>query len=96
MDNMGFVLDYLARWGHFLFGIAWIGLLYYFNFVQGEYFKESDASRARRCVLQTGSARDVVLPLGSCVHVPDGRVHAGVSRTRAGRSTSPSVPRLAR
>ncbi len=44
MDNMGFVLDYLARWGHFLFGIAWIGLLYYFNFVQGEYFKESDAS----------------------------------------------------
>ena len=44
MDNMGFVLDYLARWGHFLFGIAWIGLLYYFNFVQGEYFKEADAS----------------------------------------------------
>lgn len=42
MDNMGFVLDYLARWGHFLFGITWIGLLYYFNFVQGEYFKEAD------------------------------------------------------
>ena len=44
MDNIGFVLDYLARWGHFLFGITWIGLLYYFNFVQGEYFKEADAS----------------------------------------------------
>ena len=43
MDNIGFVLDYLARWGHFLFGIAWIGLLYYFNFVQAEYFKEADA-----------------------------------------------------
>jgi uncharacterized membrane protein len=42
MDNLSFVLDYLARWGHFLFGIAWIGLLYYFNFVQGEYFKEAD------------------------------------------------------
>ncbi|MCP5179348.1 MAG: urate hydroxylase PuuD [Pseudomonadales bacterium] len=41
MDTM--VLDYLARWGHFLFGITWIGLLYYFNFVQGEYVKESDA-----------------------------------------------------
>ena len=26
---------------HILFGILWIGLLYYFNFVQGEYFKES-------------------------------------------------------
>jgi uncharacterized membrane protein len=37
-------IDYLARWGHFLFGITWIGLLYYFNFVQGEYFKEADAS----------------------------------------------------
>ena len=44
MDNLGFVLDYLARWGHFLFGITWIGLLYYFNFVQGEYFKEAEAS----------------------------------------------------
>ena len=37
------VLDILARWGHYLFGITWIGLLYYFNFVQGEYFKEADA-----------------------------------------------------
>jgi uncharacterized membrane protein len=35
-------LDYLARWGHFLAGITWIGLLYYFNFVQTEYFKEAE------------------------------------------------------
>ncbi len=42
--DMSLVLDYLARWGHFLFGITWIGLLYYFNFVQGEYFKVADAS----------------------------------------------------
>ena len=35
-------LDYLFRWGHFLAGITWIGLLYYFNFVQGEYFKEAE------------------------------------------------------
>ncbi|MEZ5549262.1 MAG: urate hydroxylase PuuD [Pseudomonadales bacterium] len=38
------LIDYLARWGHFLAGITWIGLLYYFNFVQGEYFKEAEAS----------------------------------------------------
>jgi uncharacterized membrane protein len=44
MDNLGFMLDYLARWGHFLFGITWIGLLYYFNFVQGEYFKEAEGA----------------------------------------------------
>ena len=36
-------IDFLARWGHVLFGVTWIGLLYYFNFVQGEYFKEAEA-----------------------------------------------------
>ena len=30
--------DLLLRWIHFLAGITWIGLLYYFNFVQGEWF----------------------------------------------------------
>jgi len=38
------IIDYLARWGHFLAGVTWIGLLYYFNFVQTEYFKEADAA----------------------------------------------------
>jgi uncharacterized membrane protein len=33
----------LARWGHLLAGITWIGLLYYFNFVQMEYMKEAEA-----------------------------------------------------
>jgi len=28
------LLGAVARWGHFLAGITWIGLLYYFNFVQ--------------------------------------------------------------
>ncbi len=35
--------DVLFRWLHVLFGITWIGLLYYFNFVQTEYFKEAEA-----------------------------------------------------
>ncbi len=35
-------IEMLLRWGHFLAGITWIGLLYYFNFVQTEYFKEAD------------------------------------------------------
>ena len=34
----------LIRFAHIFFGILWIGLLYYFNFVQTEYFKESEAS----------------------------------------------------
>lgn len=37
-------LEMLLRWGHFMAGITWIGLLYYFNFVQTEYFKEADAT----------------------------------------------------
>ncbi|WP_075185830.1 urate hydroxylase PuuD [Teredinibacter haidensis] len=36
------IVDFLFRWVHMLFGIAWIGMLYYFNFIQTEYFKEAD------------------------------------------------------
>ena len=39
---MELLLDFLFRWGHILFGITWIGLLYYFNFVQTEYFKDAE------------------------------------------------------
>ncbi|NIP17200.1 MAG: antitermination protein NusG [Xanthomonadales bacterium] len=35
-------IQFLLRWIHLLAGVTWIGLLYYFNFVQGEYFKEAD------------------------------------------------------
>ncbi len=37
------ILEFIFRWAHVLFGITWIGMLYYFNFVQGEYFKEAAA-----------------------------------------------------
>ncbi|MFV8818285.1 urate hydroxylase PuuD [Haliea sp. E17] len=39
-----YLLEFVFRWAHVLFGITWIGLLYYFNFVQTEYFKEAEAS----------------------------------------------------
>lgn len=35
---------FLLRWLHIFFGIVWIGLLYYFNFVQGAFFAETDAA----------------------------------------------------
>lgn len=35
------LLGFLFRWSHVLFGITWIGMLYYFNFVQGGYFKQA-------------------------------------------------------
>ncbi|HXF96927.1 MAG TPA: urate hydroxylase PuuD [Gemmatimonadales bacterium] len=37
-------VEFLLRWVHFLAGITWIGLLYYFNFVQGPFFAEADAA----------------------------------------------------
>ena len=37
------LVDFLFRWAHVLAGVTWIGLLYYFNFIQGEYFKEAEA-----------------------------------------------------
>ena len=39
MDELVFML---LRFLHFLFGIMWIGLLYYFNFVQTPFFGETD------------------------------------------------------
>jgi uncharacterized membrane protein len=36
---MAATLELFFRWGHFLAGIMWIGLLYYFNFVQGAFLK---------------------------------------------------------
>ena len=38
-----FDIEFIFRWAHVLFGITWIGMLYYFNFVQTEYFKEAEA-----------------------------------------------------
>jgi uncharacterized membrane protein len=33
----------VLRWIHFMSGVAWIGMLYYFNFVQGAFLNEVDA-----------------------------------------------------
>lgn len=38
-----YIIEFIFRWAHVLFGITWIGMLYYFNFVQTEYFKEAEA-----------------------------------------------------
>jgi len=43
MDEVLLLLNFSTRWAHVLFGITWIGMLYYFNFVQGGYFKQASA-----------------------------------------------------
>jgi uncharacterized membrane protein len=37
-------IEFILRWIHFLAGITWIGLLYYFNFVQGPFMAEAAAA----------------------------------------------------
>lgn len=38
--------EMFLRYIHYFSGVIWIGMLYYFNFVQGEWFKELDANDA--------------------------------------------------
>ena len=35
--------EFLSRWAHYLSGVTWIGLLYYFNFVQVPAFADFEA-----------------------------------------------------
>jgi uncharacterized membrane protein len=42
MENLGLVAA-LSRWIHFMAGVMWIGLLYYFNFVQVAALKNAGA-----------------------------------------------------
>jgi len=44
------LVNKLFRWGHILVGVTWIGLLYYFNFVQTEYFKEAEEEARKDAV----------------------------------------------
>ena len=37
-------VDPVLRWGHFFAGVMWIGLLYFFNFVNAQATKEASAA----------------------------------------------------
>src|SRR5215467_3861090 len=41
---------YLSRWLHVVVGITWIGLLYYFNFVQVPAFAEMEAAARNNAI----------------------------------------------
>lgn len=44
------VLEMFLRWVHYFAGVIWIGILYYFNFVQGEWFKEADGGTKNNAI----------------------------------------------
>ncbi len=39
-SNVGY--EFILRWIHFMAGITWIGILYYFNFVQAPFMGEAE------------------------------------------------------
>src|ERR671918_376569 len=48
------VSHFFLQWIHFLAGITWIGILYYFNFVQTPFFAETEAP------VRTGAVQKLV------------------------------------
>lgn len=44
--------EFLFRWIHFLAGITWIGVLYYFNFIQTPFFATDLGGQARSAVVR--------------------------------------------
>ena len=65
---------FLLRWFHFLAGITWIGMLYYFNFVQTPFFgskfvADNAAVRSGIVARRPPRQRAVVVPLGRDVHL---------------------------
>jgi uncharacterized membrane protein len=53
MDISGLYLaEFVTRWLHVLAGIVWIGHLYFFNFVNGNFQKTLDAETKKKVVLE--------------------------------------------
>jgi uncharacterized membrane protein len=44
------IAEFLLRWAHFLAGITWIGVLYYFNFIQTPFFATELGGQAKSAV----------------------------------------------
>jgi uncharacterized membrane protein len=78
---------FLLRWLHFLAGITWIGLLYYFNFVQGPFMAEAD-SATKSAATQKLVPRALAWFRWSPRHVPDRRGHHRRSPGRTRRHVS--------
>jgi len=54
----------LLRWLHFVGGVAWLGLLYFFNLVNVPFMKELDAATKGKVLPSLMSRRALVVSLG--------------------------------
>lgn len=77
---------FLFRWVHLLAGVAWLGLLYYFNFVQAPFFATTEPA------VRTGVTRGMMpralawFRWGAVATVLSGLVMLGVRVAQAGPS----------
>jgi len=62
--------EFLLRYMHFLAGVCWIGVLWYFNFIQTPFFGTELGGQERR---HPGTCPQctLVVSLGRHVHLPE-------------------------
>jgi hypothetical protein len=62
------LLQALFRWIHFVAGITWIGMLYFFNLINAHVTNELQPPDAQRSGAAAHAAGLVVVPLGGHVY----------------------------
>jgi uncharacterized membrane protein len=50
--NMPALFEFVLRWLHLIFGVIWIGHLYYFNFTQGAFLNAQDVDNSAKSALR--------------------------------------------
>ncbi len=64
-------LNALFRWVHILAGIVWIGMLYFFNLVNGPFQGTMDGDTKKKVVPGADAPRPVLVPLGRGLDLAD-------------------------
>ena len=86
----------LMRWIHFVSGVTWIGLLYYFNIVQAPFMKETDAGTKSGVVQKLGGGLGIIMFLNVWLLIwPNQKVVIRMTTEAAASKTSPS-PEMAK
>jgi len=77
-------LLFLLRWVHFLAGVTWIGLLYYFNFVQVPFFAETEAGVRSGAIQKLVPRALLWFRMGAAVTMLSGIIIIGIRASQMG------------
>jgi len=84
-------IEFFARYAHVISGITWIGLLYYFNFVQVPAFAEMEAAARNNAIDKLASRALWWFRWGAVATVVTGLLILGLQRTADGSSQLSSM-----